>query len=75
MMCHPFERLLRGTCGTSWYREAIDNQASREQTIAVRWILRVFRAIPLTPCWVRARRRRNRREMRELLRRYYAGGQ
>ena len=41
----------------------------------MRWILRVLRAIPLTPCWARARRRQNRREMVEHLRRYYANGQ
>jgi len=46
-----------------------------EQTIAVRWILRILRAIPLTPWWVHVRRQRNRREMREHLRRYYAPGQ
>jgi hypothetical protein len=54
------------------YREAIDTQVPQEQTIAVRWILRILRAIPLTPWWVHARRQRNRREMREHLRRYYA---
>ena len=53
------------------YRKAIDSEVPQEQTIAVRWILRVLTAIPLTPWWVRARRRRNRREMREHLRRYY----
>jgi|HubBroStandDraft_1064217.scaffolds.fasta_scaffold75218_2 hypothetical protein len=47
------------------YREAIDTQARQEQTIAVRWMLRVLRTIPLTPWWVQARRQRNRREMRE----------
>ena len=56
-------------------RGAIDTHVSQEQTISVRWILRVLRAIPLTPCWVRARRRQNRREMLEHLRRYYANGQ
>ena len=56
------------------YHKGVDTQVPQEQTIAVRWILRVFRAIPLTPCWVRARRRRSRREMQEHLRRYYAQG-
>jgi len=53
----------------------IDTQVPPEQTIAVRWIVRVLRTIPLTPWWVHARRQRNRREMREHLRRYYAPGQ
>jgi hypothetical protein len=57
------------------YREAVDTQVTQAHTIAVRWILRVLMAIPLTPWWVRARRRRSRREMREHLRRYYANGQ
>src|ERR1039458_3160089 len=35
----------------------------QEQTISVRWIPRVLRAIPPTPCRVRARRRQDRREM------------
>jgi len=35
----------------------------------------ILRAIPLTPCWARARRRQDRREMVEHLRRYYANGQ
>ena len=41
----------------------------------MRWILHVLRAIPLTPCWARARRRQDRRKMVEHLRRYYANGQ
>jgi hypothetical protein len=53
----------------------IDTQVPPEQTIAVRWIVRVLRTIPLTPWWVHARRQRNRREMREHLRRCYAPGQ
>jgi hypothetical protein len=57
------------------YREAIDTHVPQAQTIAVRWILSVLRAIPLTPWWVHAQRQRNRREMREHLRRYYAQGQ
>jgi hypothetical protein len=57
------------------YPQAIDTQVPQEQTIAVRWLLRVLRTIPLTPWWVHARRQRNRREMREHLRRYYAPGQ
>jgi len=56
-------------------RGAIDTRVPQEQTISVRWILRVLRALPLTPWWVRARRRRNRREMLAHLRRYYANGQ
>jgi len=59
-----------------WTRgRAIDTRVPQEQTIAVRWILRVLRAIPLTPCWARARRRQNRRAMLEHLRRYYANEQ
>ncbi|HUD99773.1 MAG TPA: hypothetical protein VMR62_09385 [Bryobacteraceae bacterium] len=54
------------------YRKAVDTYPPQAQTIAVRWILLVLRTIPLTPCWVRARRRRNQREMLEHLRRYYA---
>jgi hypothetical protein len=54
------------------YREEIDTAVPQEQTIAVRWILRLLKAIPLTPWWVRGRRQRNRSEMREHLRRYYA---
>jgi len=50
----------------------IDALVPPEQTVAVRWIVRVLRTIPLTPWWVHARRQRNRREMREHLRRYYA---
>jgi hypothetical protein len=57
------------------YRKAIDTHGPQEQTIAVRWILRVLRAIPLTPWWVAARHQRNVREMREHLRRYYANSQ
>jgi len=49
--------------------EAIDTELPQEQTIAVRWILCVLRAIPLTPWWAHAWRQRNRREMREHLRR------
>jgi len=59
-------RVVRGT---------IDTYVPQEQTMSVRWIVRVLRAIPLTPWWLEARRQRNRREMREHLRRYYAQGQ
>ncbi len=45
------------------------------QTIPVRWILSILRAIPLTPWWLFTRRQRNRRGMVEHLRRYYANGQ
>ena len=55
--------------------KAIDTRVPQEQTISVRWILHILRAIPLTPCWARARRRQDRREMVEHLRRYYANGQ
>jgi hypothetical protein len=53
----------------------IDTRHPQEQSISVRWILRVLRVIPLTPWWARARQRQSRREMREHLRRYYANGQ
>ena len=53
----------------------IDIRVPQGQTISVRWILHVLRAIPLTPCRARARRRQDRREMVEHLRRYYANGQ
>src|ERR1039457_6214339 len=54
-----FERLLRGT----GVRGAMEIHVPQEQTISVRWIPRVLRAIPPTPCRVRARRRQDRREM------------
>jgi hypothetical protein len=55
--------------------EAIDTRVLQAQTIAVRWILSILEAIALTPWWVHVRRQRNRREMREPLRRYYANSQ
>jgi len=51
-------------------RGPTDTRVPQEQTISVRWILSILRAIPLTPCWVRARRGRSQRAMREHLRRY-----
>ena len=50
----------------------LTSEVPQAQTIAVRSIFSVLRAIPLTPWWVHARRQRNEREMREHLRRYYA---
>jgi len=52
----------------------VDTQFLQDQTICVRWILRILRTIPFTPWWLFARRRRDRREMVEHLRRYYANG-
>ena len=66
--------ILRRPTRRMWYvqyRGTIDTQVQQEQTRAVRWILSVLRAIPLTPWWVHTRRQRNRRAMRDHIRRYY----
>jgi hypothetical protein len=54
--------------GVPW----LDTLFLPEHTISVRWILRILAAIPFTPWWLFARRRRNQGEMVAHLRRYYA---